>query len=225
MTTKKIYQDGLLGKKLGMTQIFDEQGHCIPVTLIEAGPCYVISVKSVEKNGYKAVEFGFQAKKTQRVNKALMGHFAKAQKGAFQYVKELRFDDSNVLANYVIGQEVLAKDIFSEGAFVDITGVSKGKGFAGVVKRYHCHGQPATRGTHEDRRNIGSIGNRARPGKVWKGKRLAGHMGAETVTTQNLKVVAVDPSKNLLMVKGAVPGAKGGMVVIKNSVKKAKKAA
>ena len=220
MTTNKIYQDGLLGKKIGMTQIFDEQGHCIPVTLIEAGPCYVLSVKNEEKNGYQAVEFGFDAKKTQRVNKALMGHFAKAEKGAFKYVKEVRFSGESKLAGLSVGSEVTAKDIFSQCIFVDITGVSKGKGFAGVVKRYGCKGQPATRGTHEDRRNIGSIGNRARPGKVWKGRKLAGHMGFETVTTQNLKVVAFDESKNLLMVKGAVSGPKGGMVVIKNAVKK-----
>ncbi len=220
MTTKKIYQDGLLGKKIGMTQIFDEQGRVIPVTLIEAGPCYVLSVKSMEKNGYQAVEFGFQSKKTQKVNKPLMGHFSKAEKGAFQHVKELRFTDGNNLSKLTVGAEVLAKDIFSEGTFVDITGISKGKGFAGVVKKYHVKGQPATRGTHEHRRNIGSIGNRAKPGKVWKNTHVPGHMGDEVVTTQNLKVVAVDFDKNLIMVRGAVPGAKGGMVVIKNAVKK-----
>ncbi len=221
MTTKKIYQDGLLGKKVGMTQIFDEQGHCVPVTLIEAGPCYVLSVKSIEKNGYQAVEFGFQAKKSQNVNKPLMGHFAKAEKGAFQHVRELRFTEGNNLSKLTVGAEVLVKDLFAEGTFVDITGISKGKGFAGVVKKYHMKGQPATRGTHEHERNVGSIGNRAKPGKVWKNTRVPGHMGSETVTTQNLKVVAIDIEKNLIMVKGAVPGAKGGMVVIKNAVKKA----
>ncbi|MGI6680355.1 MAG: 50S ribosomal protein L3 [Bdellovibrionota bacterium] len=219
MTTKRVYQDGLLGKKIGMTQIFDEQGQCIPVTLVEAGPCYVLGIKSEEKNGYQAVEFGYQAKKTQRVNKPLMGHFAKAKKGAFKYVKELRFSKGSKLADLTIGAEISAKDIFSQGVFVDITGISKGKGFAGVMKRYNYKGQAATHGTHEHRRNIGSIGSRTSLGN----RNMPGRMGCETVTTQNLKVVAVDEDKNLIMVKGAVPGPKGGMVIIKNAVKKSSK--
>ena len=219
MTTNKIYQDGLLGKKIGMTQIFDEQGHCIPVTLIEAGPCYVLSVKNEEKNGYQAVEFGFDAKKTQRVNKALMGHFAKAEKGAFKYVKEVRFSGESKLAGLSVGSEVTAKDIFSQGIFVDITGVSKGKGFAGAIKRHNQHRLKMTHGTGPVHREAGSMGACSSPSRIYKGKGMPGHMGCVKVTVQNLEVVRVDAEKNLLLVKGAVPGPKKALVTIKETVK------
>lgn len=216
--TPRLYPEGILGKKVGMTHIFSEDGSAIPVTLIQAGPCYVLEVKEKDKHGYTAVQLGFEPKKQQRVNKPGTGHFAKSEKGAFYHVKEVRCD-TEALGWKTLGQEIKVADIFKDGEYVDVSGVSIGKGFAGVVKRYKVKGQPATRGTHEYRRHIGAIGCRKFPGRVHKGKRMPGHMGNENVTVQNLKVVGVKPEDNLILVRGGVPGSDGGLVVIKKAMK------
>ena len=227
MTSKKEYLEGLIGRKLGMTQVFNDAGDAIPVTAIEVGPCFVVQVKNKEKDGYNAVQLGFEPKKPQRVRKPLMGHFAKAGKGAFYHIKEVRCDVEK-LGWASPGKEIKLADVFSEVKFVDVSGVSIGHGFSGVMKRYGMKGQPATRGTHEDRRNIGSIGCRKYPGRVFKNKKMSGHYGDENVTIQNLKVVQIRPEENVILVRGAVPGARGSIVVVRKAVKKleqAKKAA
>jgi len=218
MTTQRLHPEGLLGKKVGMTQIFTDEGEAVPVTVIQAGPCYVLEVKSADQHGYSAVQLGFDAKKAQRVTKPLMGHFAKAGQGAFYHVKELRCD-AQALGWTTPGQELTVTQVFGEGELVDVTGVSKGRGFQGVVRRHHMKGQPATRGTHEARRHIGSVGCRKSPGRIFKNKRMPGHMGDEVVTTQNLKVVGIVPEDNLILLKGGVPGSKGGLVVIRKAIK------
>lgn len=224
MTTERMYTEGLLGKKLGMTQVFTQDGQCVPVTAIEVGPCYIVQVKTVEKDGYSAVQIGFGPKKPQRVDKALMGHFSGSGKGAFYHVRELRCD-TQALGWTTPGQEILAKDLFSEGLKVDISGVTIGRGFSGVVRKFKMSGQPATRGTHEYRRNIGSIGCRKTPGRVFKNKRMPGHWGNVNVTVQNLQVVQVRPEQNVILVKGAVPGSRGGVVLVKKSNRTAGKQA
>ena len=216
--TRKIFPEGILGKKLGMTHIFSDDGSCVPVTLIQAGPCYVLDVKEQEKHGYNAVQLGFEPKKQQRINKPLTGHFAKAEKGSFYHVKEVRCD-IEALGWKTLGQEIKAADLFKDGEMVDVSGISIGKGFAGVVKRYRVKGQPSTRGTHEYRRHIGAIGCRKFPGKVHKGKRMPGHMGNANVTVQNLKVIGVKAEDNIIMVRGGVPGSEGGLVVIRKAAK------
>lgn len=216
--TQKIYRQGLLGKKLGMTHIFSDDGQCIPVTVIQAGPCYVLGVREGDKSGYSAVQFGFDPKKPQRVDKPTMGHFGKAGKGAFYHVKEVRCDAA-ALGWTTLGQEVLVKDVFQDGEYVDVSGVSIGRGFQGVVKRHGAKGQPSTRGTHEVRRHIGSIGCRKFPGRVFPGKRMPGQMGNENVTVQNLQVVGVRPEENIILVRGGIPGSKGGLVVIRKASK------
>ncbi|RMG61117.1 MAG: 50S ribosomal protein L3 [Deltaproteobacteria bacterium] len=206
---------GIVGRKVGMTQIFDEQGHAIPVTVIEAGPCYVIQKKTVDTDGYNAIQVGFKPKKAHRVNRPLMGHYRKAGKGAFYHLKELRIDDVD---QYEVGQEIRA-DIFQEGELVDVTGYSKGRGFQGVVKRWGFAGGPSSHGSMFHRAP-GSIGQCSFPGRVWKGLKMAGRMGNERVTVLNLKVVKVIPEKNLILVKGAVPGARNGVVILRDAVKK-----
>jgi large subunit ribosomal protein L3 len=218
MRTQKIFRQGLLGKKLGMTHIFSEDGQCVPVTVIQAGPCYVLGVKDSNKNGYKSVQLGFEPKKTQRVNKALMGSFAKSGCGAFYHVKEVRCD-VDALGWTTVGQEISVKDVFQDGEFVDVSGVSIGKGFQGAVRRHGAKGQPSTRGTHEVRRHIGSIGCRKFPGRVFPGKRMPGHMGNDNVTIQNLKVVGVRPEDNIILVRGGIPGSKGSLVMIRKAIK------
>lgn len=218
MSTQKIYPEGLLGKKLGMTQVFAEDGRAIPVTAIQVGPCYILDVKSTERDGYQSVQFGFEPKKAQRVNKPLAGHFARAAKGAFSHVREVRCDVTKLGWNN-LGQEVKVEEVFKDGELVDVSGVSIGRGFAGVVKRHGAKGQPSTRGTHEVRRHIGSIGMRKHPGRVHKNKRMPGHMGDENVTIQNLQVIGVRAEDNVLLVLGGVPGAKGGLLVIRKAMK------
>ena len=218
MGTQKVFPEGLLGRKLGMTQIFAEDGTCIPVTVIEVGPCFVLDVRSNEKNGYTGVQLGFGSKTPKRVTKPEMGHFAKAGKGAFQHVKEIRCDNE-ALGWTTPGQELKVAEVFESGQMVDVTGVSIGRGFAGVVKRFKAKGQPATRGTHEYFRHIGSIGNRKTPGHVFKNKKMPGHMGNEVVTVQNLQIVGINAEENLLMVKGGTPGSKDGLLVIKKAMK------
>lgn len=207
---------GLIGKKIGMTQFFNADGNVIPVTVIETGPCVVVQKKETSKDGYSALQVGFGSKKAQRTNKAEQGHVTKAGKGAFRVLREFRLDD---VSQYEVGQEIKVADLFKEGDLVDVTGTSKGRGFTGVIKRWGFGGFPASHGTHEYFRHGGSIGNRSFPGRVFKGKKMAGHWGNEKISVQNLEIVAVRPEENLLLVKGAVPGAKRGVVVVRSAVK------
>jgi large subunit ribosomal protein L3 len=210
-----MMEKGLIGRKLGMTQVFSDEGSAVPVTLIEVGPCVVIQKKSLEKDGYSAVQLGFGRKKPKRVTKPLQGHFKKADKGFFQALREFRIDNPD---DYEVGAE-LGADIFSAGDYVDIVGTSKGRGFAGAVKRHGFKGGKATHGSMFHRAP-GSIGASADPSRVLKGTKLPGHMGDSRVTVQNLLVFGVRPERNLLMVKGSVPGSANGIVLIKNAVKK-----
>lgn len=204
---------GLIGKKIGMTQLFDESGEVIPVTIIKAGPCPVVQKKAEERDGYKAIQLGFEDKKENRVIKPQRGHFAKAGVRPKRVLKEFRVDG---LDNYDVGNEIKV-DIFKEEDLVNITGISKGKGFTGVMKRWGFSGGPASHGAHKWHRRGGSIGSSADPSRVFKGKKMPGRVGAERVTCRNLKVVKVDLNQNLLLVKGAVPGNNGGYVfIIKN---------
>lgn len=203
---------GILGKKVGMTRIFDESGEVIPVTIIEAGPCYVTQIKTRERDGYQAVQLGFG--EARRLNKPERGHLPKGVPD-LRYLQELRVDD---VSPYEVGQKVGAA-IFSVGELVDVSGTSKGKGFAGVMKRHGFRGGPATHGQSDRARAPGSIGATSTPGRVIKGMRMPGHMGSRRYTAQNLKVVLVDQERNLLAVNGSVPGSKGGLVTIKSAVK------
>ena len=204
----------IIGKKVGMTQIFDEKGKVIPVTVIEAGPCLVAQVKSVETDGYNAIQLGFGDVKESKLNKPEKGHFAKAKLALKKHLREFRLDD---ISSFKVGDEVKA-DIFAAGEKVDIQGTSKGKGFQGVIKRHGQSRGPMGHGSMYHRRP-GSMGPTSTPGRVFKGKKLPGHMGHVTVTIQNLDVVAVDMDKNVILVKGSVPGAKGAILKIKSAVK------
>jgi len=188
----------------------------VPVTVIQTGPCVVVQKKEATRDGYNALQVGFGARKGQRVNKPEQGHLAKAGKGAFEVLGEFRTDDA---AKYAVGQEIKVSDLFKSGDFVDVTGVTKGRGFAGVIKRWGFAGFPASHGTHEYFRHGGSIGNRSFPGRVFKGKRMAGHWGHEQASVQNLEVVGVRTESHLLLVKGSVPGAQRGVVLIRRAVK------
>jgi len=203
---------GILGKKVGMTRIFDESGEVIPVTIMEAGPCYVTQIKTRERDGYQAVQLGFG--EARRLNKPERGHLPKGVPD-LRYLQEIRVDD---VSPYEVGQKVDAA-IFSVGELVDVSGTSKGKGFAGVMKRHGFRGGPATHGQSDRARAPGSIGATSTPGRVIKGMRMPGHMGSRRYTAQNLKVVLVDQERNLLAVNGSVPGSKGGLVTIKSAVK------
>jgi len=207
---------GLIGKKIGMTQVFGADGSVVPVTVIQTGPCVVVQKKEKAKDGYSALQLGFGSKKNQRVNKPEQGHVVKAGKGAFQVLREFRSED---VAPYEVGQEIKLSDLFKAGDRVDVSGTSKGRGFTGVIKRWGFAGFPASHGTHEYFRHGGSIGNRSFPGRVFKGKRMAGHWGDERISVQNLEVVGVRAEENLLLVKGAVPGAKRGVLLIRRAVK------
>ncbi len=204
----------VLGRKIGMTQVFAEDGRLVPVTVIEAGPMVVTQVKNKETDGYTAVQVAFGEKKEKRVNKPLRGHFAKAGVGFKKFVREFRMDDSSA---YSLAQEINVS-IFEAGEIVDATGTSKGKGFQGPIKRHNQSRGPMTHGSRYHR-GPGSMGAASDPSRVFKGKKLAGHMGAERVTIQNLEVVRVDAEKNLILIKGAIPGPKKGLVVIKQAVK------
>lgn len=207
-------QKAILAKKLGMTQIFDETGKVIPVTVIEAGPNAVIQKKTVENDGYEAVQVGFVDLKEKKTNKPTKGHFAKAGVTPKKFIKEFRLDDVSALN---VGDEIKA-DIFEAGEKVDVAGISKGKGYAGTIKRWGQHRGPMTHGSGYHR-GPGSMGMCSDPGRVFKGKRLPGHMGVERVTIQNLAVVRVDAEKNIILIKGGVPGPKGGLLIVKNTVK------
>ncbi|NUS71992.1 MAG: 50S ribosomal protein L3 [Corynebacteriales bacterium] len=206
---------GVLGTKLGMTQAWDADNRIIPVTVIEAGPCVVTQVRTPEKDGYSAVQLAFGAIDPRKVNQPETGHFAKAGVTPRRYVVEIRTTDA---ASYEVGQEVTA-EAFEAGQKVDAVGTSKGKGTAGVMKRHGFKGLGASHGTHRKHRAPGSIGGCATPGRVFKGVRMAGRMGNERVTTMNLKVFKIDAERNLILVKGAVPGPKGGLVVLRSAVK------
>ncbi|MBW4827011.1 MAG: 50S ribosomal protein L3 [Clostridiaceae bacterium] len=207
----------ILGKKIGMTQIFDENGVVTPVTVVEAGPVKIVQKKSLEKDGYNSIQVGYVDVKENRVNKPSKGHFDKAQVEYKKYLREFKVENSD---EYEIGQEIKA-DIFELGNRVDVSGISKGKGTQGPIKR-HGHGRgPETHGS-KYHRAPGAMAAAAYPGRVFKGKKLAGHMGNERVTVQNLEIVKVDAEKNLLLIKGAVPGPKGGLLTIKESVKVSK---
>ena len=204
----------ILGTKIGMTQIFDESGKVIPVTVILAGPCTVVQKKTVETDGYEAVKVGFGEVREKSLNKPDKGQFAKADVAPKKYLRELRLDDCSALN---VGDEIKA-DVFAAGDKIDVTGISKGKGFAGPMKRWGLHRGPMAHGSGYHR-GSGSMGACSNPGRVMKGKKLPGHMGVARVTVQNLEVVKVDVENNLILLKGAVPGNKGGLVTIKNSKK------
>ncbi|MGW5365031.1 50S ribosomal protein L3 [Actinopolymorpha pittospori] len=210
---------GLLGEKVGMTQTWDDQNRLVPVTVVKAGPCVVTQVRTPEKDGYAAVQIAFGAIDPRKVNKPEQGHFAKAGVTPRRYVIELRTADA---ASYTTGQELTA-EVFEAGEDVDVTATSKGKGFAGVMKRHGFSGLRASHGVERKHRSPGSIGACATPGRVFKGVRMAGRMGGVRVTTQNVTVHSVDAEKGLVLLKGAVPGARGGMVLIRNAAKGAAK--
>ena len=204
----------IIGKKLGMSQIFTADGKVIPVTVVEAGPCPVVQIKTKENDGYDAIQVGFGTVKETRVNKPQAGHFKKAGVTAKRYLREFRFADCS---NYTLGQE-LTCDTFAEGDKVDVTGTSKGHGFSGVIQRWNQHRGPMAHGSGYHR-GVGSMGACSSPSRVFKNKHMSGQWGNEKVTIQNLTVARVDSARNLLLIKGAVPGAKGGIVVIKESIK------
>jgi large subunit ribosomal protein L3 len=206
---------GILGTKLGMTQIFDENARVVPVTVIQAGPCTVAQLKSPERDGYAAVQLAFGEVKPRRITKPVAGHYAKAGVEPHRHLVELRTADA---AEYALGQELKA-DVFAAGDRVDVVGVSKGKGTAGVMKRHGFAGLGASHGTERKHRSPGSVGACATPGRIFKGLRMSGHMGHERVTVLNLQVVKVDPERNLLLVRGAVPGPKRGLVMLRSSVR------
>ena len=206
---------GIIGKKLGMTQIFADNGAVIPVTVIEAGPCVVAQKKTTENDGYDAVQLGFEDASPKHLNKPLKGHFEKAGVPAKKHLKEFRFDNA---ADYQVG-DVIAADTFAAGDKVDITGITKGHGYAGVVKRWNFKIKRMTHGGGPIHRQGGSLGQNSTPSRIYKNKKMAGQYGNEQVTVLNLEVVKVDTEKNLIAIKGAVPGAKGGIVFIRDSVK------
>lgn len=208
-------EKAIIGRKVGMTQIFDETGKVIPVTVVEAGPCTVVQKKTAKKEGYDAVQLGFSDLSDKRVTKPMAGHFKKAGVAAKKYLKEFKLDSA---ASMNVGDIVLA-DVFAKGDKVDVTGTSKGKGYAGVVKRWNAHSQEHTHGVGPVHRSVGSMGANTDPSRVMPGKKMAGHLGAEQVTVQNLDIAYVDASENLIAIRGAIPGPKGSIVFIKSAVK------
>ena len=210
-------QKGIIGKKIGMTQIFDETGKVIPVTVVEAGPCVVVQKKTVENDGYEAVQLGFGDIRAKNVNKPLAGHFKKADVAFKRTLKEFRLEDCSSLNV----KDIVKADIFAAGDIVDVCGTSKGKGFAGTIKRHNNARLKETHGTGPVHRHAGSMGACSSPSRIYKGKGMPGHLGAERATVQNLEIVKVDAENNLIAIKGAVPGPKNGTVVITDCVKKA----
>ena len=205
-------QKGIIGKKIGMTQIFDENGKVVPVTVVEAGPCVVSQKKTVENDGYAAVQIGFGDLKAHKVKKPMAGHFAKANVAPKRTLREFRFDD-------IDAYNLVKADVFAAGDKVDVTGTSKGKGYAGVIKRWNFQRLKESHGSGPVARHGGSIGSCSDPSRVYPGKKMAGHLGSERVTVQNLQVVKVDAENNLIAIKGAIPGPNGGTVVIHDTVK------
>ena len=215
MATENRTVKGLLGKKLGMTQVWDENNRVVPVTVVKAGPCVVTQVRSPETDGYSAVQIAFGAIDSRKVTKPELGHFAKAGVTPRRHMVEIRTDDAS---EYTLGQE-LGTDTFEAGQMVDVVGTTKGKGFAGVMKRHRFHGLKASHGVQRKHRSPGSIGGCATPGRVFKGMKMAGRMGGVRQTTQNLVVAGVDVERGLLLIKGAIPGPKGGLVFVRTAVK------
>ena len=207
---------GLIGKKIGMTQVFDENGKVIPVTVVELGPCVVVQKKTAENDGYEAVQLGFGDVKVKAVNKPMTGHFKKADVAPKKVLREFRLEDT---ASLNVG-DILKADVFAPGEKVDVVGTSKGKGTAGAIKRWNFSRLKESHGTGPVARHAGSLGACSDPSRVYKGKKLAGHLGAERVTIQNLDIVKVDAENNLIAIKGAIPGPKKGIVMVVNSVKK-----
>lgn len=214
-TTMTKTVKGVLGEKLGMTQVWDEENRLVPVTVVQAGPCVVTQIRNVETDGYAAVQLAYGAIDPRKVNQPTSGHFAKAGATPRRHLVELRTSDAS---EYTLGQEVTV-ELFEVGQEIDVTGTTKGKGFAGVMKRHGFHGVSASHGAHRNHRKPGSIGGCATPGRVFKGMRMAGRMGGERQTTQNLTIHAVDADKGILLIKGAVPGARGGIVLVRASAK------
>ncbi len=208
----------ILGKKIGMTQVFTDEGLSIPVTVIQAGPCAVVQKKTIENDGYTALKLGFEDIPEKKLSKPEKGLFAKIKVASKRYLREFRTDDIN---KYEVGQEIKAADMFNAGDRIDVSGISKGKGFQGTIKRYGQKGGKETHGSMYHRR-VGSMSANTSPARVFKGKRLPGHMGVDKITVQNLDVVRVDSERNLLLIKGAVPGPKGGLVVVRETVKSGK---
>jgi large subunit ribosomal protein L3 len=202
---------GLIGRKLGMTQVYTAAGALVPVTVIQAGPCTVVAARRPEREGYAAAQLGFAPAKAQRLSKPVQGQFTKAGTGAFVVLREFRLANGDPPA---VGSELAVGDVFQAGERVDVSGISKGRGTAGVIKRHRFSGFPASHGTHEYFRHGGSIGNRSYPGRVFKGKRMAGRYGADRVTVRNVEVVAIRPEEHLLLVRGAIPGARGGTLLV-----------
>ncbi len=219
MKTQKTHTPGIVGKKLGMTSLFAEDGARVNVTVVEAGPCTVVAKRTQDKNGYDAIQLGFGVVEAFRANKPAVGHFKKAGQAPARHLAEIRLPTKGS-EGYEVGQ-IIKCDLFKPGELVDVTGTSKGKGFQGVMKKYHFAGFKSTHGTHEYRRHPGGISAREQPGKVWKNKRLPGQMGNDRVTVQNLKVFQVRPEENLLLLEGAVPGSIGGLVRIHKAIKDA----
>ena len=203
---------GIIGKKVGMTQVFDQDGNAVPVTVIAAGPCYVTQVRSTERDGYTAVQLGFSETKPQRLTQGQLGHLRRNTLPALRVLREFRVKDGAV--DVTEGQEIKA-DVFTKGERVDVIGTSKGRGFAGAIKRHGFHRQPKTHGASDRERAPGSVGATTFPGRTWPGQRMAGHMGNARVTAQNMEVIVVDAERNLIAVRGSVPGANGGIVLIK----------
>ncbi len=214
---------GILGRKVGMTQYFDEESNCIPVTVIEVGPCPVVQKKTVDsKDGYNAIQLGFMDQKRQRLTKAQLGHLDKSNAPAKRFLREIRLNAEEI-QQFEVGQEVKA-DIFEAGDYVDVTGQTKGKGFTGVMKRHNFSGcATMTHGTHEFKRHGGSIGTSAYPSRVFKGKKMAGRKGNERVTIQSLQIIDVRPEQNVLLIKGSIPGPNSGLVMVHKAKKKQKK--
>jgi len=210
--------NGILGRKIGMTGLYDTYGNRVCVTVIEAGPCVVTAKKTPEKDKYGALQLGFLEQKEKGLSKPLEGHFKKAGVAPTKFLREMRIDAADI-EKYQVGQTINAADIFKVGDKIDVTGISRGKGFAGVVKKYHFKGNSMTRGTHEYRRHPGSIGMREWPGKVLKNKKMPGHMGDVQVTIQNIPIFRIDNKRNLLFIKGAVPGSPGKLLMVRSTVK------
>lgn len=207
---------GLIARKIGMTQMFNEQGEVVPVTVLRAGPCYVTQLRTPERDGYAAIQLGFEETRPRRLTQGELGHLVKRHLPPLRVLREIRLPGPEALAQYHEGQ-VLTVSIFSPGERVDVIGRSKGRGFAGVIKRHGFSGQPKTHGQSDRWRAPGSIGTNTDPGRVVKGKRMAGHYGNQRVTVRNLQVVWVDPERHLIALKGAVPGPRGGLVIIRQA--------
>ncbi len=208
----------MIAKKIGMTQIFDDNGLVIPVTVVEAGPLTVVQKKTVETDGYNSIKVGYEKVQEKKLSKPELGQFTKTKLAPMKHLKEFRLED---ISGFEVGQEIKAEDMFQSGDKIDVSGISKGKGFQGTTKRYGHKGGPETHGSMYHRR-VGSMGANTSPARVFKGKKLPGHMGMDNTTVQNLEVVRVDADRNLILIKGAVPGPKGGLLVIKSTVKSGK---